>query len=236
MKKWIGRLLYPPKCIVCGALVENDRFSVCDTCLEALTYNKRACRICGSPLDTVYGELVCIGCRRRKRAFSRGYVPFVYKDAVREAVLRFKFKGKRGSCRTLAAFILMKMRELEAERPDLITYVPLHFIRLGTRGYNQAALLAEELGKMMNVPVRPTLRKIKHTLPQSKKKGRERLYALRDAFALRKNAEVSGKRILLMDDVVTTGTTLHTCARVLRTAGAAEIQIAAVAATPFYVK
>ncbi len=195
--------------------------------------NKRACRICGTPLDTVYGELLCIGCRKRKRAFSRAYVPFIYKDAVRDAVLRFKFRGRRAGCRTFAAFILLKMKELEAERPDVITYVPLHFIRLGMRGYNQSALVAEALGEMLGIPVSPMLRKIKHTLPQSKRRGTARLHALHGAFALRKRTDVAGKRILLVDDVITTGTTLHTCARELQKAGAADVQVATVAATPY---
>lgn len=233
MIKGILRLLFPPKCVFCKDLTENENFAVCQSCLRDIWYNQRACTICGTPLDTVYGDTICTYCRRHKRNFTKAYVPFVYKDQVRSAILQFKFGGRRASAVTFAAFILMKMRELEAQRPDMITYVPMHFLRLGKRGYNQAALLASALGKMLNVPVCATLRKKKNTIPQSKKKGRDRRYSLQDAFALRKNTELRGKRILLLDDVITTGTTLHRCAGVLRKAGALEVQVAAVAAPPF---
>lgn len=233
MIRWLLRLLYPPKCVFCGTLTRNERFAVCSDCLPTLSHNKRACQICGTPLDTVYGDLICTDCRRRKPAFSRAYVPFIYQDAVRTAILRFKFAGRRAGAGTFAAYMLMKLREMEAERPDLITFVPMHFIRLGMRGYNQAALLARALGKMLDVPVAATLRKTKHTQPQSKRRGRDRLYAPRKAYALRKDAAVSGKRILLVDDVITTGATLDTCARLLKNAGAKNVDITTVAATTF---
>lgn len=236
MIRQLLRLLYPPKCVFCEMVVENDRFAVCESCTEDIPRNKRACKVCGTPLDTVFGDLLCVRCRKRKRAFSKAYVPFIYKDKARKAILSFKFRGKRASAKTFAAYILLKIRELEGQRPDVITFIPMHFIRRGMRGYNQAELLAKALGKMMNVPVVPTLWKTKHTLPQSKRRGQERLYALRDAYALRRDVDVAGKKILLIDDVITTGTTLNVCARILKTAGAEEIEVAAVAATAFIQK
>ncbi len=121
-------------------------------------------------------------------------------------------------------------------RPDVITYVPMHFIRLGTRGYNQAALLAKALGKMLCIPVEATLRKTKHTVPQSKKGQRERAMALRGVYAVLPRASVRGKSILLVDDVVTTGSTIQACAGLLRKHGAKDVQIAAVATTAYYHK
>ncbi len=233
MIRQLLRLLYPPKCVFCEAVVENERFAVCESCIREIPYNKRACEICGAPLDTVYGDLICTDCRKRRRAFTRAYVPLIYKDAVRRGILGFKFRGKSGRGQTFAAFILLKMREMDAPRPDIITFVPMHFIRYGMRGYNQAALLAKALGKMLDVPVLPTLRKTKNALPQSKRRGRDRLYAPRGLYALRKDAAVAGKRILLVDDVITTGATLHACAGLLKGAGAKKIEIATAARTPF---
>jgi len=234
--RWLLRLLYPPKCVFCDAVVENDRFAVCENCMEDIPHNTRACRVCGMPLDTVFGELICTRCRKKKRAFEKAYVPFVYKDKVRSAILRFKFGNRQASGKTLAAYIFLKIRALEGQRPDLITFVPMHFIRRGMRGYNQAELLARALGKMMHVPVKPTLRKTKHILPQSKLGGRERQIAPRDVYKRRKGADVAGKKILLLDDVITTGTTLDICARVLKTAGADTVEVATVAATAFIQK
>ncbi len=231
--RWLLRLIYPPKCVFCSAVVENDRFAVCDNCIEDLPHNTRACRVCGMPLDTVFGDLLCTRCRKRKRAFESAYVPFVYKDKVRSAILRFKFGNRRASAKTFATYMLLKIRELEGQRPDMITFVPMHFIRRGMRGYNQAELLARALGEIMHVPVKPTLRKTKHTMPQSKRGGRERQKAPKGVYALQKDADVAGKKILLLDDVITTGTTLDVCARILKTAGADRIEVATVAATAF---
>ncbi len=233
MVRALLRLLFPPKCAFCDKVVENDRFSVCEECLAKIAYNKRACKVCGTPLDTVYGELLCTACRKKRRSFTKAYVPLIYKETVREGILGMKFRGKRARAVTFAAFILLKLREAGAERPDVITYVPMHFIRLGQRGYNQARLMALALGDMLHVPVIKTLRKIKHTLPQSKRSGRDRLYALEGAFKAYKPDAFRGKTILLVDDVITTGASMNTCAKVLRGAGAKEIQVAAAAATPF---
>lgn len=233
MIRGILRLLYPPKCIFCGKVVENDRFAVCEVCKESVPFNRRACKVCGTPLDTVYGDLVCTDCAKRRQPFQGAYVPFIYKDNVRNAILRFKFGGRRASAVTMAAYMLLKMRELKASRPDVITFVPMHPVRLGTRGFNQAQLLAKALGEMLHVPVLSYLRRTKYTKPQSKRRERERQYAVQGVFALRKNADVGGKKILLIDDVITTGATLSACARVLKKGGAASVEISTVAATSF---
>lgn len=227
------RWLYPPKCAFCGKIVENERFAVCDDCLAALPFNLRACSVCGTPLDTVYGDLLCLSCRKKRRRFKKVYVPLIYKEIVRDGIIGMKFRGKKGRSVTFAAFIFLKLKEENAPRPDLITYVPMHFIRLGQRGYNQAYLMAKALGEMMNVPVVKTLRKIKHTSPQSKLNGRARQENLEGAIKPHQAENFSGKTVLLIDDVTTTGTSLNVCAKELKAAGAKEIYAATVAATPF---
>ncbi len=231
MKRFLLRLLYPPKCIFCEEVLENENFAVCRDCLAEISYNKRACRVCGTPLDTVYGEKLCPACRKKKRAFQKAYVPFIYKDAVRASILGFKFRGKRARAKTYAAFLLMKLKEEGAERPDVITFVPMHFIRRGKRGYNQAELLAKELGMLWSVPVEGTLRKTKHTRPQSRYRRKDRLTAPFKVYAEKNGVDIRGKKVLLVDDIITTGTTMQACARLLRKMGAKEIEIAAIAAT-----
>ncbi len=233
MVKRFLRWLYPPKCAFCDKVVENERFSVCEECLSALPFNHRACKECGTPLDTVYGDLLCPNCRKKRRKVKKVYVPLIYKDRVREGILGFKFRGKKGRSVTFAAFIFLKLKEENAPRPDLITYMPMHFIRLGQRGYNQAHLLAKALGEMLGVPAVKTLRKIKHTKPQSKMRGRERRYNLDGAIRPYRPENFIGKTVLLIDDVTTTGQSLETCAKALRYAGAKEIYAATVAATAF---
>lgn len=234
MVKGMLRLLYPPKCVFCDKVVENERFSVCDDCLSLVPYNHRACSVCGTPMDTVYGDLLCPACRKKRRKFKRVYVPFIYKDAVRDGILGLKFRGRKGRSTTFAAFIFLKLKEEKAPRPDLITYMPMHFIRLGKRGYNQAQLIAKALGEMMGVPTIKTLRKIKHTKPQSKLQGQARRHNLEGAIKPFEPENFIGKTVLLIDDVTTTGTSLETCAKELRYAGAKEVYAATVAATPFH--
>ena len=233
MVKWLLRLLYPPKCVFCDKVMEHEHFAVCDACRENIPYNTRACKVCGTPLDTVYGDLLCPTCRKRRRGFKKVYAPFIYKGVVRQSILGFKFRGKKGRGATLAAFIFLKLKEENAPRPDVITFVPMHYIRLGMRGYNQSKLLARALGEIMNVPVVTTLRKTKHTLPQSKLSGQARIQNLQNVYKPVDPEQFRGKTILLIDDVITTGTSLERCARVLKKAGAGEVYGATVAATPF---
>lgn len=233
MIRSVLRLLFPPKCIFCGKVVDNDAFAVCEACMEDVPENERACRVCGVPLDTVYGPLLCTNCAGHRRPFRKAYVPFIYKDSVRKAILTFKFGGRRASAVTMAAYILLKMRALGAERPDIITFVPMHPFRLGMRGFNQSQLLASALGKMLGVSTEPLLKRTKYTKPQSKRKAQDRRRAVKDVYALRKNRDLKGKRILLIDDVITTGATLSACAALLKKGGAKSVEIGAVAATSF---
>ena len=233
MLRWLWRLIFPPKCIFCDKIVENDRFAVCENCLPNIAYNRgNRCKVCGMPLDVVYGDMLCANCRRMRHSFQKAYIPLVYKDKVRESILGFKFRGRRARAVTLAAFMLMAIREAAAPWPDCITYVPLHPFRLGTRGYNQSQLLAEALGGMMHVPVISALRKTKHTKPLSKQKRIDRKKAVKDVFALRKNADIQGKRVLLVDDIFTTGSTIETCSRLIKKGGAREIYVTTAAVTP----
>ncbi len=227
------RFLFPPKCIICEEIVENDRFAICEKCIEKLPLNKKACKKCGTSLDTVYGPLLCTVCQKKRRPFQRAYVPFVYKDGIRKAILSMKFRRRPQIAKTLAACILIEMRKQAYDRPDIITFVPMHFIRLGTRGYNQAELIAKTLGDMLSIPVVPTAKKKKHTRPQSKRRRRERMVALRGVYGPIKGVDLTGKRVLLVDDVITTGSTMEVLSRLLKTAGAKEVQIAAAAATAY---
>lgn len=234
MLKRMLRFFFPPKCMCCDTVMENERFAICEKCIPTLAHNTRACKVCGTPLDTVFGELICTTCREKRRSFTRAYVPFIYKDAVRVSIIGMKFRNKRARAITYASWILLKMREFEAPQPDVITYVPMHFIRYGRRGYNQSHLIAVSLGELLHVPVVATLRKTKHTVPQSKLHGKDRYRALNGLYVCKKDVNVAGKRILLVDDVITTGSTLHACARELKKEGAREIQVATVAATAFF--
>ncbi len=233
MFRWLLRFLFPPKCVFCGHFVENDHFSVCKDCFLDIPYNHGyRCTRCDTPIDAIYGDGLCKTCKSHKRGFDKVYAPLLYKDTVRKSIIGFKFHGKIARSRTFASFIVMHMREASAPHPDIITYVPMHPKKEMRRGYNQAKLLAEDISATICVPVVSTLKKCKDTSPQSSRSRRERFLALRGVFAFSCETDIKGKCILLIDDILTTGATLDTCARILKKAGAKQVIAATCAVTP----
>ena len=224
-----ANILFPPKCIVCGKIVDSDRLSICPDCAKKIAYNTRKCSVCGKPLDTVYGDLKCARCANTYRPFVRAFVPLLYKDSVREAILRFKFRGKRSYCRTFATLIFLEIKK-SGYIPDYVTFVPIHFVRRGTRGYNQSELLARELAKLFGVRCVDSLKRLKNTRPLAKLKPKQREEMLRDAFAPKNNAKIEPfSKILLIDDIITTGATMKECAKILKRTYKSEITIAGIA-------
>ena len=199
----------------------------------------RKCVFCGRLLDREETDL-CRGCRRDVPVFSPGRrsIPFVsawtaaycYEGLVRDSLLRFKFGGRESYAaaygRALAARI---QEELEGEF-DLLTYVPVSARRRFHRGYDQVRLLAGAVGRELGQkPVR-TLRKRRHNSAQSSLSGREQRRAnVLGAYTAVDAELVEGKRVLLIDDVITTGATISECARILRTVGAREVVCATLA-------
>ncbi len=204
----ILELLYPPKCPFCGRLLSAEgREDVCPECRAALPWT-------GS------------GAVTRGSYFSACVSPLYYRDLARQGLLRFKFRRKSaaGSCfgRLMAECVKAHL----SYEIDLVTYVPLSFLRLRKRGYSQSRLLAEALAAQLGLPCVPLLRKRRHTRPLSGVRGEEKRRAIvSGAFALRRGAEakLADKCVLLADDVITSGATLGECSRVLLTAGADRV-------------
>lgn len=226
--------LFPPKCIFCNTFVNDYNYKVCEECEDKLPYNaSKRCRVCDVPIDQAYGEFLCARCRKTKRPFLAACAPFVYKGEVRGAILKYKFYGRKSFAKTFSSFMYESIlsRNFEA---DVVTFVPLHFLRQGQRGFNQSRLLAEHLSERLKLPLANSLKKIKNTKPMSKEKFRQRAQMARGAYQIRRGAEdeIRGKRVLIIDDVLTTGETISECARVLRKAGAKCVFAAAIAVTP----
>ena len=154
-----------------------------------------------------------------------------YKDSVRSSLLRYKFYGRRHYHCAYGRLLAMKLQKEYSDKFDLLTFVPISPLRKLTRGYDQVDLLARTVGQELQMrPVR-TLRKIRHTPPQSTIRDTYRRKAnVLGAYAPVNPDLIRGKRILLLDDIITTGATASECARVLLTAGAKEVFCAAVAA------
>ena len=155
-----------------------------------------------------------------------------YKDKIRAAILRYKFYSRRHYAKPFGRFLAMKLLEKDKTDFDLITWVPISRRRKWRRGFDQVELLAQEVTEHLQIPLVDTLKKIRHTPPQSGlgDVSRRRANVLGAYRCIRPKA-VRGKRILLLDDIITTGATLSECARVLLTAGGSEVHCAVVAAT-----
>jgi ComF family protein len=177
------------------------------------------------------GEFTCANCAHRTIHFDAAVAAYRSRGIVRRIVLDFKY-GKQIHLRHLIGGWLCQAvndPRLRGREFDLIVPVPLHPARQRERGFNQAELLAEILSAHISIPSRSILQRIRYTTTQTAFDRAERMENLRNAFRLRKNADVQGLGVLLVDDVLTTGSTLSECARILKTAGARSVHAATAA-------
>jgi len=171
-------------------------------------------------------ERLCAHCQQADPAFERVQAPWLFTQPLQQLLHQFKFHGSLAAGNTLGRLFAQQL-EIEA-KPDLIIPVPLHPKRLRERGYNQAAELARPIGKLLNLPLDTrSLQRIRHTNEQSSLNAKERRRNLRGAFHC--NADLQNKRVVIVDDVVTTGSTANEIAKTLRRAGARHIEIWAAA-------
>ncbi len=218
--RWVDGVLnclLPMRCLLCGGGCRFD--NICPPCLAGLPWNTRACSGCSLPLEGLAGGL-CGACMGRRLAWDRVHAPLLYEFPVDRLVQRFKFQGRLDCGRTLAR----TMREKPLADAILVP-VPLHWMRCHSRGFNQSLELASHLARHFGLTLLPrSLLRRRRTMPQTGLDARQRRSNLRNAFRWR-GAELAGASVLLIDDVMTTGSTAAACARVLRMAGAGEIEV-----------
>lgn len=225
-------LFFPPLCLLCHApRRESPDPSLCSCCLGGfLPVTSPCCPRCALPFATIGGgDHVCGECLLHPPDFSWTIAGGLYEETLRQAIHRFKFDGRLNLDRPLARFLdIAWQRTTPAWIPDLLVPVPLHPRRLGQRTYNQALLIARELGRCRQLPVDARLLiRILPTVAQAGLTARERHRNLLGGFALTR--PLSGEKILLVDDVMTTGTTARICATALRSGGAGEVGLAVLA-------
>lgn len=223
----LADLLFPPRCMGCGG-DSGSAGALCADCWKATAFIDIACKRCALPLEQDFlGEPVCAACQARPPVFARARAVLRY-DTGRELLLAFKHADRTDYAPAFAAWLARAGADLLPDT-DLVIPVPLHRWRLLRRRYNQAAVLANALAKRAGLASLPhALIRTRATPNQGAMvSARARRRNVLGAFAVRPSAraKVKGRRILLIDDVMTTGATLEACARTLRRAGAAEVSV-----------
>lgn len=203
---WLLTLLYPPRCIFCGKPLEPGE-EVCSDCRERLPVTDRH-----SGVQTGRWFHLCLS-------------PFFLEGPVREAMHRYKFSHQEANGVIFGRWMARSAQAYFPEPFDLITWVPVHWRRRWERGFDQSRLLAKEVARAYGVKPVQTLKKLRHTQPLSQSKGgaAKRRALVEGVYSLSCSQHLEGKRVLLVDDVITTGSTLDEASRILRQAGAAEV-------------
>jgi len=221
-------LLFPEKCAFCRTLLltRGEEIPVlCLACEKEIQWMVPPhCPRCGRPFPKGSTSHLCSDCLKQKLFFDWGRAVVLYQGVLAEAIRRFKYHGDISLAGPLGLF--WNRMNLEDLSFEAILPVPLHPARLRERGFNQALLLGKILAKIHNKKVLPkALRRIRNTIPQVQLDHSERERNVRGAFAVREKQEILDKRLLLVDDVFTTGATVNECARVLKKSGAKEVFI-----------
>ena len=202
-------LLYPPRCPFCRTLLLGGEPSLCGRCRRVLPWTEGVFRGAG---------------------FRQGIYVLQFRGAVRSALLRYKFGSCSGYARVFGEILAQTIAERLSGTFDLVSYVPVSRRTLRKRGYDQERLLAEAVAEVYGVRAVTTLRKIRRNRPQSSlTKLSARQENVRGVYAAVSPERFAGKRVLLIDDIVTTGATLYSAALTLRSAGAADVVCAALA-------
>ena len=225
-------LLYPPVCTICGRTVRAGEY-LCNDC-EAKTIRivPPFCEKCSESFEGSISEpFTCANCAHRTMHFDAAVAAYRGRGVVRQIIHEFKY-GRQIHLQHLVARWLraaLDDERLRGRKFDVIVPVPLHASRQRERGFNQAKLIAQSLSADTSIPARPLLERVRYTTTQTALDRAERMENLHNAFRLRKKADVRALRVLLVDDVLTTGSTLSECARVLKRAGALSVHAATAA-------
>lgn len=226
--------ILPPRCLGCNEQV-GEQGALCSECWSELKFlGSPCCATCGQPFAYTIGEgAKCAACMAKTPHYDAARAVFRYDDASRKLITGFKYADRTHGAASYANWLARAGSELIA-KSDVIAPVPLHWRRLFSRRYNQAALLSAALAKQAGLPHIPDLmHRVKHTPPQASLSRNARKKNVRGAFAIaeKNKAEVKDRRVLLIDDVTTTGATIEACARALKKVGASEVFVLTLAKT-----
>lgn len=214
-------LVYPPHCVVCRDAASGAY--LCPKCIDSITLiEPPVCSKCGTPCQA----FLCDECYHREYAFERARSAGVFDGALREAIHALKYRSYEAVAEPLAEIMARAFAGTGLARyADVLVPIPIHASRLLEHGFNHSELLAHLLSRRIGVPVEPdVLRKVRKTAQQVDLPREERALNIQGSFAAERSDRIAGKRVLLIDDVFTTGSTLNEAAHVLIAAGAEEVR------------
>ena len=222
----LKELVFPNFCACCKVPLEDHSSRLCTQCLNSIEpIYAPICNICGRPfISKEQDSHVCGDCILRAPIYVLKRSPFVYKGAIKELIISFKYFYNFLSFSALIEVFNRLEFDLDILDSDVVIPVPLHLKRLRQRGFNQATLIAKKIFK--DIPISfDSLLRIKDTPHQMGLKKQERLKNISGAFKVVRKKDIESKRVLLVDDVVTTGATINECSKELLNSGAKEVKI-----------
>jgi len=228
---YIQRGIYPTGCLLCGTTGSQD-MDICTPCLNDLPLNVNHCRICALPLPYNHADRpICGKCLKQHPRFDRCHAPFSYSYPISGLISDFKFNGKLHIGILLAKLFINLIETTDLELPERIIPVPLHPTRLQERGFNQAMELAKPIANHFDIPLDiQSCRRTRATQTQSSLDKKIRMKNMRGAFEVVKQIEC--EHLVLIDDVVTTGSTTNELAKVIKSTGVKKVDVWALARTP----
>lgn len=219
-------LLFPPKtnCIICNNQTDNE--DICNVCMDKLPFIKgQVCKICGKPLENCD---LCPDCMEYTHIFECNISVFEYDELIKSLIARFKYYKERQLSKVFTKYMYTYIKN-NGIKFDVIIPVPLHSSKIDERGYNQSELLARDLSYKFDTIMIKAIRRIKKTMTQTALNKEERRKNVSGAFKVVQSNMIRNKNILLIDDILTTGSTLDECAKILMKSGASRIYTATIA-------
>lgn len=228
----ITHLFYPPRCPICDGIMGFKEGLAHEACRRRLIYVKEpTCLRCGKPVYSPVQEY-CLDCTRKNAAFARGNLfdggasVWVYTKEMTGSIARYKYHGKQEYARFYADEAVRRLGNwIRARQPECITAVPLNQKKMRVRGFNQALLVAKQIGKCLKIPVDDRLLvRTRYTLPQKELNPQQRLANLQKAFGPGVHASKYAS-VLIVDDIYTTGSTMQICSMILKKCGVTKVWV-----------
>lgn len=229
MLKTIINIIYPKRCPICGDIAIPRGDLACFSCRhKLLPIEEPRCKKCSKPIAFEEKEF-CLDCERKHHHYIKGYALWVYDSVMKKSIADFKFHGRREYSEFYVEEIIKRYsKDIQRIAPDVLVPIPIHKSKQLQRGYNQADILAKGIGKELNIPVlSQLLLRDKKTLPQKQLDDKERLKNLEKAFAYSKEESdrygQTVRKVMLVDDIYTTGSTIEACTNILLQNGVEEV-------------